>query len=420
MTNSYTTHTVNSYSSRVKNSFITSITGFFMFLASFIVLFANEGNSIREHKKLDFALKNFISIENDKIIEENNNKLIHIAGLASTKEFLKDDVFSIDVNALSLKRNVHMYQWQEEKKEKKEVKTGGDEYVTTTYTYNPIWSPKEINSANFNQPSYQNPSFPIFSYEKFAEEVNIGEFYPNTEIIKKLNDFNELDISQNNKLPNGYSISENAFYKGEDINQPQIGDLLIEFEYIPLQEISIMGEQKDSIITSYETKYGNISLVRTGNLSAEQIIEDEMNTNQIFTWVVRLVGFLLMFAGLRMSISFFGVILSILPFLQPTFAFMTTPIIFLISLTLSLSTIAIAWLFYRPIISIAIFVSIFFIRKKIKKDKLKRKQKIEAEIALKNEGKLSGVAQIIENTYTEYEEKATKTKDKILNIIDKL
>ena len=92
--------------------------------------------------------------------------------------------------------------------------------------------------------------------------------------------------------------------------------------------------------------------------------------NAMFTNIIRILGWFLMFLGLSMLINPLLVILKIIPFFEKIVGFFTGGIIFLISAALSLLTIAIAWLAYRPGLSVGLLtvvgVIFFMVKKKLK------------------------------------------------------
>ena len=76
-----------------------------------------------------------------------------------------------------------------------------------------------------------------------------------------------------------------------------------------------------------------------------------------------------MFFGLNIILRPLAVLLSFIPIFEKIVSFITGSLVFLISLVLSLIIIAIAWLFYRPILAIALLLVavgiIILIKKKL-------------------------------------------------------
>ena len=78
--------------------------------------------------------------------------------------------------------------------------------------------------------------------------------------------------------------------------------------------------------------------------------------NGIFTWLVRLGGFLLMFFGLSMVLKPLSVLADVLPILGNIVEMGNGLVAGIIALVCSLVTIAIAWIFYRPVLAIFLLV----------------------------------------------------------------
>ncbi len=78
--------------------------------------------------------------------------------------------------------------------------------------------------------------------------------------------------------------------------------------------------------------------------------------NKIMTWGIRVVGFFLMMGGFSMILKPLAVFASILPFLGRIVETGTSFIAFLLAGILWTVVVAIAWIFYRPILGIAILV----------------------------------------------------------------
>ena len=86
------------------------------------------------------------------------------------------------------------------------------------------------------------------------------------------------------------------------------------------------------------------------------MIQQAQESNRILTWILRLVGFLLMLAGLNMIFKLLSVVADVLPILGDIVGAGMGIISFLLAAVLSLITIAIAWIFYRPLLGIVLVV----------------------------------------------------------------
>jgi hypothetical protein len=138
---------------------------------------------------------------------------------------------------------------------------------------------------------------------------------------------------------------------GTDPAAPQIGDTRITFKVANPTEVSVIAKQTGKTFTPYATKAGGtIELLQTGVHTAAEMIQKAQADNSMMTWILRLVGFVLMLAGLAMMLKPLSVIADVVPFLGSIVGAGIGFIAFLISAVLSLTTIAIAWIVYRPLL----------------------------------------------------------------------
>lgn len=364
MPESYTETTKISYGENIKNSLSGVIIGIVLFLASFVVLWMNEGNNVAQLGKTSYMSKNAIEISAENIDRANDNKLVQVSGKATTNETLTDKIITVP-NAFALSRKVEMYQWEENVKTEKKDNMGGSTTETKTYSYEKVWSDKEIDSENFKKTSYFNPKFPIYSENFYAETGKLGDFKLTTKQTKSMHDYS---VYENLPPKYEYKIYENSYYKGYNPENPQIGDIRISYKVIPSgTSISIIGKQKpDNTLTYMTVKDSSVYLQQDGLKDKAEMLYSFKQGNKLFTNILRVVGWLMMFIGLNALINPLVVIFKVVPFVEKFVGFLTGGVVFLISLALSLLTIAIAWLAYRPLLSIGLLVvigSIVFVLK---------------------------------------------------------
>ena len=114
MPNAYTTVTHQSYGERLGSSIIVSLMGIILFFAAFPLLFWNEGRSVHRAQALEEGEKIVVPIDINNVLENNNGKLVHLSGRATTDEVLTDIEFGVEVaSVIKLRRVVEMYQWEE-------------------------------------------------------------------------------------------------------------------------------------------------------------------------------------------------------------------------------------------------------------------------------------------------------------------
>jgi hypothetical protein len=270
-----------------------------------------------------------------------------------------------------------MYQWKEGGQSRSKKNIGGSETTTTTYSYKTTWSEELINSAHFKNPDgHANPGFMPYSSRQYtAREIKVGAFLLSDELKGSINNSTPLDITSDMPLPQALQgkakIFDGRFYFGSDAQNPQVGDLQVKFRVARPCDVTIVAQQLNNMFGPYPTKAGgNILMLRTGTHSAEEMFAMAEKDNKILTWAIRAGGFFLMFFGLILLLGPLSVLADVLPFLGNIVGAGTGMIAFLISSVLSVLTVALAWLAYRPLIGIAlIFIAggiIFLLREKIR------------------------------------------------------
>jgi len=269
-----------------------------------------------------------------------------------------------------------MYQWLESSQSETKKELGGGTTTQTTYSYRKGWSQQLVSSANFAQPQgHQNPhQMPYQSRQWVANQVKLGEFNLSRSLIHQIDNSTPLQVNELPNKPNSRPIHAIAhgFYLGQNPSQAQIGDMRISYAYVPTGNISIIAKQVKNSLQSYQAKAGgSIELLRVGIASAQEMIQQAQAENTMLTWILRVVGLFVMFFGLRMILSVISVTADVIPILGNIAEFGLNIIAFMIAAIFSLLTIAIAWVFYRPLIGLALIAAaagvMFWMKKGLKK-----------------------------------------------------
>jgi len=376
---SVTEITTTSWISRLGNSAKGIIAGLILLAISFVLLFWNEGRAVQRAKALQEGAAKVISVSADSINPANDGKLIHVSGKGFSSAQLKDNFFNIQMSALGLKRNVEMYQWQEKSQSTTEKKVGGSTEKTTTYSYEKVWSETLLSSNDFKEPAtHQNPPRLLYPSEKYlASAVKLGAFELTQAQLTSLDDWQKFTLTSLQPMPNNGKITDGSLYLGNDPANPAIGDLKISYQYLPDGlEMSIVARQVNSTFAPFATANGNISLTKTGNHSAEAMFSIAKRANHSMTWVLRIIGFLLMFFGFNLIFAPLAVLGDVIPIVGSIIGVGVALMSLLLALPLSLAIIAIAWLVYRPVWAIVLLsiagITVLFAVKKIKAAKASR------------------------------------------------
>ena len=369
--------TTESWGSRLGSSLRGVIAGFALFIAGFPVLFWNEGNSVKTAKAIDEGEGACISVEsNGKVDAEYEGKLVHMSGKADTQDVLSDGVFGVSATAIMLKRSVEMYQWIEESRTTEKKKVGGSVEKTTTYTYKKEWSSNAIDSGGFKEPGHDNPGALEFEgEEQHAANVTFGAFRLSDKQIGKIGSSRDFVITNGFVCPlprvqvKGNTIYvPNAETRNNEKNnrdvatQTRIGDMRVTFRVIYPHDISLIAKQKGDSFVDYTAKNGKkLNYLADGVEDAAAMFSTARTNNAIWTWLIRIGGFLMMFFGLSMVFKPMSVLADVLPILGDIVEIGNGIVAGLVSLICSLFTIAVAWIFYRPILGIILLAAAGFL-----------------------------------------------------------
>ena len=364
--------TTQSWGSRLGDSVKGMIFGFVMFLIGFPVLFWNEGNSVKMAKALDEGEGACIPVESiAKVDPEMERRLVHMTGRADTKDVLTDDQFGVSATAIALKRTTEMYQWVEHSKSEKKKNLGGSETTTTTYTYKQEWCEEAVDSSSFKEAGHDNPGFVEFpSEERRAANVTFGAFRLNERQIGR------IGSAQAYAFPTDYvckvsrvqrqggtilvpnkATRDNVKNVRDVASQPRVGDMRVTFSVVLPHDISIVAKQKGDTFVGYLAKTKKkVDLLSDGVKDAAEMFEAARSANSFMTWLIRFGGFLLMFIGLSTVLKPLSVLADVLPILGTIVEMGTGLVAGLVALVCSLVTIAVAWIFYRPVLGVLLLV----------------------------------------------------------------
>lgn len=360
MADSFTEVSRKGLGSRLGESIKGVLVGIIMFLIAFPLLFWNEGRAVKDYKTLKEGLGLTVSVEADAVNEANEGALIHLSGLATTTEELRDAQFGVVENAIRLVRHVEMYQWVEEKKEEKVTEVGGSERTETTYEYDKKWVEDIIDSSDFRYPDgHKNPERMRFEPKTFtASRVTVGAFTLSDSLKTRIHNEEKVTVTE---VPPSLQreidvVGENLYY-GKSPADPAVGDLRIHFTMTPPTEVSIVAQQLGTSFGPYQTEAGGkIELLKVGRLSKDAMYAAAQKEAKMLTWILRAVGFFLMFIGISMVFRPLSVVADVVPIVGDILRMGTGILGFAIAAPLTLITIAVAWLVFRPVLGVVLLV----------------------------------------------------------------
>ena len=365
--------TTVSWGSRLGNSIKGILVGLALFVIGFPVLFWNEGNSVKTAKALDEGEGACIPVESiEKVDPEMEGQLVHMTGKATTSDVLSDDQFGVSATAIALARKTEMYQWVEHSKTEEKKNLGGSVTKTTTYTYSQEWVDSAIDSSGFKEQGHDNPGMIEFpSEETRAANVSFGAFRLSESQIGRIGseqayafptDFvckvERVQIQGRTVYVPNKATRDNEKNNRDVASQPRVGDMRVNFSVVYPHDISIVAKQKGDTFVGYLAKTKKkIDMLSDGVKDAAEMCEAARSANTMMTWIVRLVGFLLMFFGLSMVLKPLSVLADVLPILGDIVGIGTGLVAGVVAFVCALVTIAIAWIFYRPVLGILLLAA---------------------------------------------------------------
>lgn len=358
MSDKFVEVTRQSWASRIGSAIKGVFIGIVLIFVGIFLLFWNEGRAVDTHRALVESQSQVVSIDAGNISPDMDGKLVHISAEATTEETLADDMLPISATALKLRRQVETYQWQESSRSEEKKQLGGSTETVTTYSYAKVWSSSKINSANFkNSAGHENPA--IYPYENrtwTAATIKVGEYTLSDAHTKNMNAFTDLDISTA-EIPEGLSRLGRHLYYGKDPNNANIGDQRISFQVVKPQPYSVVGRLSGSTLVEHVSSNGrSIALIQAGSHTADTLFESAKSSNAMLTWVLRLVGTVLLMMAFSMILKPLSVVADVVPIIGNIVEMGTGFVSAIIAGIIALVTICIAWVFYRPLVAVALLV----------------------------------------------------------------
>jgi hypothetical protein len=362
MSDTFTEITQKGWTSRIGESIKGVLVGIVLIGLSCVGLFWNEGRAVQTAKSLAEGAGLVVDVDTARVDPANEGKLVHVTGDMKAGVQPKDAEFGVSAEGLRLFRTAEMYQWKEEKKTETRKNVGGSEETVTTYSYVQSWSETPINSREFKVPDgHSNPPMRYRSAQFAAGEVTLGAFRPGEQIVRQLPATRQVPVDAamvdalRARVSGPMRASEGRFYLGDDPGQPRIGDMRIGFKLTPAGTVSIVGRQTGSDFTEYQTNAGDrLLMVRPGAISAADMFKEAERENTIITWAIRAAGALFMFFGFTMILRPLVVVADVVPLIGNVLGAGASIVSLALTAVIAPVVIAIAWFWYRPVISIVV------------------------------------------------------------------
>ncbi len=359
--------TSTSWLSRLGRAIGGVFVGLIAILVAAVLLFWNEGRAIKTAQGLTEGAGIVRSVAADKVDAANDGRLVHVSGMLSTGGPVADPDFAIRVQGVRLVRHVEMYQWKEETQTETRTKLGGGEERTTTYKYVRDWSDKPVDSTRFKEPrGHTNPVMTYQSREALAAGTRLGAFAVPESLLRGFGERRPLAATEAQanalqiRINKPVAVIDGVLHVGRDPSQPAIGDMKVSFFQVPLQTASVVATQSGGGFVPFRTHTGTtVELISAGAVPAAAMFQHAQESNVTLTWILRGVGVFVMFLGFAFILRPLKVVADVIPFLGSIVGVGTGLVALLCTVAIAPIAIAVGWLWYRPLVGIALLVAGF-------------------------------------------------------------
>ena len=352
------------------------LVGIIFILAGIFLLWFNEGRTVKTKAAIMEAEGEYIDVSSETIDKNNEGKLIATNGkLEVSYDGATDTTFDIHVAKPKLKRTVEMYQWKE---------TCEDNNGNEVCRYSMVWDDEIINSNAFEDATHNNPSSMPYSSESFtADGSKIGDFSLDRELLNQLSTDKKINLKDTAKTTNMGLTTDGTYYTNVQNGTPKVGDIRISFSYSDATNVSVLAVQNNNGFSKFTSKKGySIYELEEGTLTGKQILQKLSDENNMTKWIFRLMGTIFIIGGFAAIISPLQRLANFIPFFGTVFGWVTGFATFILGLALSLIVIALAWLRYRPVLSIGLLIGVLIViilTKKLKTKNNTNKKEINTQ-----------------------------------------
>jgi hypothetical protein len=390
MPDKFTEVTTTGYGKRIMDSIGGIVIGLILFIASFFVLYNNEGS-------FDYSQIAKTAVEINSAQEVSDpalaGKLLVTSGVLASDEMLDDGQYLKPGKYLALDGKNEMYAWVEKKSTTSQKNTGGSETSTTTYDYVKQWTGSPAESSSFKYPEgHGNPPMTASNVNKKVGRAAIGIYNVEMQSIS-MPGLTPVNLNaENTNLPAAAAaapttqanatqqptaqvqpasiamqgkpqlvggtyvyVSKNS---GSSYEAPQVGDVRTSYSaFNSGTNVTLYGRLNDKTFVAFVDK-DNHKLFEIFLGTKEEAVSQLHQSYVMWKWIWRGIGFFMMWVGLGMILGPISVVADVLPILGSISGSIIGVVTFIVSLVLSGVTILIAMLFHNVIALVVAIVVI--------------------------------------------------------------
>ncbi len=272
---------------------------------------------------------------NAKVDKAFHNKLVYTTGSLIAGGQSLDTHFGFGLEGIGFSKKVEYYQYVEKSTKKKEKDASGKEISKTVYEYKKEWKDKPVSSVSFSDKKRENTLL-IENVEEevvFGKKTRLGAYVVAEEVLMPLApqkadaesqaptalNVSEADMQKMHTyiLTQGHKDAEgirefyedgqegslvhvqgNVLYLGQEVDDPDVGDIRITYTIIPTQEVSLVAKADSARFVPYTSESGELfSLIRRGNISMETMFENAQSQNETSNIFFMIIAALFILGG---------------------------------------------------------------------------------------------------------------------------
>ena len=225
---------------------------------------------------------------------------------------------------------------------------------TTQAAYERFYGVQKSTKQPTQQPAQQQAAIPDSVLALLPDSVKAA-----LDSLKAVNDSinKQMENAVNKKDLEYVHQASNVLYFGRVPGSPEVGDVRVSFEKVVPAKVTVMAVVEGDSFKPYKAKNGKrFQTLVMGKKSGDEIIDAEKEANSMILWALRIIGIMMVIGGLKGIFGFLETILKVVPFIAGIFGWGVGVICTVIGIAWSLIVIAIAWLFYRPLLGISLLV----------------------------------------------------------------
>lgn len=233
---------------------IETCTGIPCFLLAIFVLWLNEGHAVRMAQLFSLAQRRLTVVSEGCTGPANLREMVFTTGETTTSETLSLPQWGgieAPPGSAKLRARMFMHQWVQD------TQSNGN---TTQHSYAKRWRDEPVDSSRFYAPGgHANPAAPQPFLALQLATTRLGDFHLSNRMLGKLQKWQPRNISPEElqQLPvlAKYAAPVTSTHEGTPAvffglhgkpAAPEVGDLLVVFEYVPCGMTTILGVQVDS------------------------------------------------------------------------------------------------------------------------------------------------------------------------------